>query len=68
MNVWRVVRVVNEFLTPVGHPPAAALPLSGAGGGLTRRADSCRFMQTASQTDLGRSLSAIHLLEDVACS
>lgn len=65
MNVWRAV---NELLTPVGHPPAAAMLVSDVGGSLTRRADSCRFMQTASQTDLGRSPPAIHLLEDMAYS
>lgn len=55
--------------SPQWATPLQQLCLSqGLGGSLTRRADSCRFMQTASQTDLGRSLSAIHLLEDVACS
>lgn len=37
VNVWRVG---NELLTPVGHRPAtAAMPVSGTGGSLTRRAE-----------------------------
>lgn len=28
----------NELLTPAGHPPAAAMPVLGVGGSLTRRA------------------------------